>query len=149
MVSVCTDASAPYSCSWATSGLADGAYELRARATDNTGYLTVSDAVTTTVANNLLVVVSDPGDVLRGNVPLTASVYNPGLLTYSVRIEYSVAGASSWKTVCTGLLQPLTCSWATTGVANDYYDIRASVVSGARYSEASAASSGSIVKPTM
>jgi hypothetical protein len=129
-VTVCTTNAAPYTCQWATKVLADGGYDLRATATDNAGYATTSDPVTVTVANNLLVVLGDPGDVVRGSVPLTTTVYNAGVLTYTVRVEYSVAGANSWKTLCTGLAQPYTCTWATTGFTNDYYDLRSSAISG-------------------
>ena len=65
---MCTDTTAPYSCAWDTSALADGQYSLRARATDRAGYETTSDVARTTVANKLLVVLTSPGDSVRGTV---------------------------------------------------------------------------------
>lgn len=131
-VTACTSAIAPWSCSWTTTPLTDGSYDLRARATDRAGYSTTSDAVRVTVANTTLVVLSEPGDVVRGTVPLTATVYNAGGLTYTVRIEYTPAGTTNWKTICSGLASGSTCSWVTTGAAysNTEYDLRAVATSG-------------------
>lgn len=125
---LCTAAGAPYACSWNTRLGADGAYTLRAIATDNAGYTTTSETVTTTVANNLLVVLADPGDVVRGTVNLTANLYNSGLLPYAVSIQYAVAGTTTWKTLCTTLIPPYTCSWNTSAagfVQGETYDLRA------------------------
>ena len=128
---ICTDTAAPYSCAWNTKLVTDGAYSLRARATDNAGYTTIATAVSTVVANNVLVVLDNPGEFLRGTSPLTARTYNGGALALSVRIEYSVAGADSWRTVCSGLTSTVTCNWVTTAVANQEYDLRAVAVVGA------------------
>ena len=130
---LCTATTAPYSCSWNTKNVADGAYELRARATDGAGYVTVSDVVRTTVANNLLVTLSRPADVVRGTVPLTLSLFGTGSLTYTVRVEYAVAGTGTWRsaqTTCTGTSSPYSCSWNTVGLANDFYDLRAVATNG-------------------
>ena len=56
---ICTDTTAPYSCAWATGSLADGSYDLRARAVNGAGYTSLSDSVRTTVANNVVVVLAD------------------------------------------------------------------------------------------
>lgn len=122
---LCTATTAPYTCSWNTKAIADGGWTLRARATDNAGYVSTWSSVSTVVANNLLVVLDNPGDTLRGNVPLSAHVYNAGLLSLTTRIEYSVAGADNWKTACSGLGSTLSCSWASTGVTSQDYDFRA------------------------
>lgn len=130
---LCTATTSPYSCAWNTAAGADGGYSLRATATDNAGYSTTSDPVTTVVANNLTVVLADPGGVVQGTVPLTASVYNPGSLLYTVRIEYAVSGTTTWKTLCTGLQSPYSCLWLTTGsgfTQGESYDLRAVATSG-------------------
>lgn len=138
-VTLCTATAAPYSCSWSTRLVADGSYDLRARATDKAGYSTSTDSVRTIVANTFSVVLSDPGDVVRGSVPLSVTVYNPSVLPTTYRVEYSSAGAGSWHTVtgCSNLVSPYTCTWSTTGFANDYYDLRAVAVTGltSTYSE--------------
>ena len=125
---LCTTSTSPYSCSWNTKAGADGEYALRATATDNAGYTTTSDSTTTTVANNLLVVLGDPGDVLRGSVTLSATLYNAGILPYVVSIQYAVSGTTTWKTLCSNLAAPYTCSWNTassTFTQGESYDLRA------------------------
>lgn len=132
---LCTTSTSPYSCSWNTKLVADGSYDLRAIATDNAGYQTTSDTVTTQVANSLLLVLTDPGDVVKGNVTLNAAIYNPGTLTFGVTVQYMVTGSTNaWKTLCTmSATAPYTCTWNTT--LNTYtqgesYDLRAVAVSG-------------------
>jgi hypothetical protein len=126
----CTTTTAPYSCAWNTRAGADGGYDLRARAINGAGYTTVSDAVGTTVANNVLVVLGDPGDVVRGTVSLKSTVYNGGVLPWLVTVQYTTSGGSSWKTLCSGLSAPFTCSWSTTAFSNDSFDLRAVATSG-------------------
>ena len=127
---VCTATMSPYSCTWNTTAVTDGSYELRAVATDRAGYSTTSDTVSTTVANSLLVVLSSPGDVVRGTVSLPTTLYSAGTTTYTVRVEYAPAGASNWKTICANLSSPFACSWNTTPLANGEYDLRSVATAG-------------------
>lgn len=129
-VTVCTTTATPYSCSWDTRALPDRTYDLRAVATDVDGNAATSASVSTTVANNLTVVLGSPGDVVRGTVPLTATLSGAGTTSYSVRIEYAAAGTTTWKTICTKSAAPYTCDWSTTSFANQYYDLRAVATSG-------------------
>jgi chitinase len=48
---ICTDATSPYSCSWNTTGVTDGSYDVRATATDNAGNSTTS-TVTGRIVDN-------------------------------------------------------------------------------------------------
>ncbi|PNI10497.1 signal peptidase I [Arthrobacter sp. AFG7.2] len=136
-VALCTVTTAPYSCPWNTPGVPDGQYTLRASATDNAGLTATSATVSTTVANTFSVVLNDPGEVVRGTTTLSASLYSPGTSTYSVRVEYSLAGTNRWSTLCSNLAAPYNCAWNTAQFANDFYDLRAVAVSGTvtRYSE--------------
>lgn len=127
---LCTVAVAPYSCSWNTTTVADGNYDLRATTTDTASFSTTSETVSTTVANNMLVVLSSPGENVRETIPLSTTLHNTGTVTYTARVEYSLSGANSWKNVCTGLTSPYNCSWVTTGFANGDYDLRSVAVSG-------------------
>jgi hypothetical protein len=125
---LCTATTSPYSCTWNTKLVTDGQYSLRGVATDNAGYTTTSDAVTTTVANNLLITLGDPGDFVAGTVPLTATIYNAGAVTYSVTIQYAPTGTTTWSTLCTIATSPYTCSWVTSGKSFTQgadYDLRA------------------------
>ncbi len=131
---VCTDATTPFSCAWDTAPVADGAYDLRAVATDNADYSTTSNVVRTTVANKLTVVLTDPGEVVKGNVSLTTNVYGAGLLTtYTTRVEYAPAGTTGWKTACSNLVAGVgdaarSCTWDTTKVSSGSYDLRSVIV---------------------
>jgi hypothetical protein len=127
---VCTTATAPYGCSWDTRTGADGTYDIRARATNGAGYTTVSDSVRATVANSVVVVLADPGDVVRGTIPLSASVYSGGALPWLVTIQYVASGGTNWKPLCSGLSAPFSCSWPTTTATNDSFDLRAVATSG-------------------
>jgi hypothetical protein len=55
---ICTDATSPYSCSWNTTGVTDGSYDLRAVATDNAGNSATS-TVTSRVVDNTAPTASD------------------------------------------------------------------------------------------
>jgi hypothetical protein len=130
-VTACTDTTAPYTCAWSTKAVADGAYLLSAVAVDGAGHSTLSDSVRATVANTVDVTLATPADQLRGSVPLSATIQNGGTASYTVRTEYSLAGANSWKTLCTMSGAPsYGCTWATTTYANDTYDLRVVAVTG-------------------
>lgn len=127
---LCTDSVAPFSCTWNTTSGADGAHDLRVRASNAAGYSTTSELRRTTVANNVLVVLNDPGDVVRGSVPLTTTVHNGGLLPWIVTVQYAPTGTTSWKTLCSGLSSPFSCNWTTTSFANESFDLRVVATAG-------------------
>ncbi|MHA7208373.1 Ig-like domain-containing protein [Arthrobacter sp. MDT1-65] len=127
---ICTATTPPYTCSWNTGGIPDGAYTLRAVATNGIDLTTTSSEVATRVANAFTVVLADPGEVQRGTVILATALSGSGTRNYSVRVEYSPAGADRWSALCTNLVAPYDCAWNTTGFANDYYDLRAVATSG-------------------
>ena len=133
---LCTDTTGPWSCSWTTTAVADGNYELRAIATDTSGYSTTSAVVGTQVVNTLRVVLTDPGDNLRGTVPVSARVFNAPLnASLQLEIDYAVAGTGKWNQICTTLvLTSLSCNWSTP--ATGTYDLRAyAVVAGKPYTD--------------
>jgi chitinase len=127
---VCQTATTPFSCSWNTTAVADGAYDLRALAVDKAGNSTTSAVVRATVANNLTVVLARPGDILRGAVTTTTTVSSAGTLTPTVRVEYAPAGTTAWSTLCTVASAPYTCSADTAALANGTYDLRSVAVAG-------------------
>jgi signal peptidase I len=136
-ISLCTVTAAPYSCAWNTQSAPDGSYSLRAVATDNTGLTSTSGAVDTRVANAFTVALADPGEIQRGTINLATGLYSTGGGNYTVRVEYSAAGANKWSTLCNNLTPPYNCTWNTTAFANDYFDLRSVAVSSgtATYSE--------------
>jgi chitinase len=122
----CSDAATPYSCSWATAGVTDGLYDLRALARDHAGNTTGSTVRTGVRVDNVapVVTLADPGSPLGGTVALTATATDGGGIA-SVTIERSAAGANSWTTICTDATSSYSCSWDTTAVAVGNYDLRA------------------------
>lgn len=129
---LCTDTTAPYSCSWDTRLVADGAYSLRAVTTDKAGYSTTSAPVAATVGNTIGVVLADPGDFAVGSVALSTTLQNTGAGPYAVRVESAPAGTTTWTAItgCTNLATPYSCTWDTTakGFTNgESYDLRSAV----------------------
>lgn len=139
---LCTDTTAPYSCSWATQSgsTPDGPYDLRAIATDKAGYTTISEVVRTYVANSFAIILGPMDEALSGTETATMTVHNAGLAVGSPRLEYSPAGTNKWTTACTGTLllnTTTTCQWNTTTVPDGSYDLRAAIgvlLGGTRYS---------------
>ncbi|MFJ4029043.1 Ig-like domain-containing protein [Paenarthrobacter sp. NPDC089989] len=127
---LCSGTTTPLTCQWNTKAVPDGGYSLRARATDNAGLTTVSALRSTTVANSLQVVLAAPAEAVRGTVALSTTLLGAGNTAYTVRVEYSLAGANKWNTLCLNLLAPYNCTWNTALFANDTYDLRAVAVAG-------------------
>ncbi len=125
---ICTATKSPYSCSWSTTGLADGAYDLRAIATDKAGYTATSATVRTTVLNTATITLADPGDVVSGTVTLKPAI-SAGT-GWSVRVERAPLGTTAWTTICTASTSPYSCSWATASTPYGRYDLRAVATSG-------------------
>jgi chitinase len=125
---VCTDTTSPYSCSFDTTGVSDGLYDLRAVATDNGNRSTNSSVVANRRVDNTnpAVTMTDPGTPLAGTVTLGATASDPGGSgVSSVTIQRSPAGAATWTDVCTDSSSPYSCSFDTTTVGDALYDIRA------------------------
>jgi len=130
---ICTDDVAPYACPWVTTAVADGAWQLRAVATDTVGYSAISAIVTTTVVNTATVTLGAIADDVRGSVPLSVTVTGNAGATVTTRVEYSLAGAGSWSTItgcgnATGTTR--SCTWVTSGA--ETYDVRAVAVIGSQ-----------------
>lgn len=122
----CTVATAPFSCTGDTSSTPDGAYDVRAIATDGAGFATTTAATTTRVDNTApTATLTDPGTPLSGTVTLAATATDAGSGLASVKIESAPAGTSTWTTVCTDTTSPYSCSWNTAGVADGLYDLHA------------------------
>ena len=128
---ICTATVAPYSCSWVTTAVADGTYQLRAIATDTAGYSATAAAVSTIVVNAATVALTRVADPVRGSVPLTVTVTGNLGATVTTRVEYVLSGGTSWTTIpgcanATGTTR--TCTWVTSGAGT--YDVRAVAVIG-------------------
>jgi chitinase len=124
---VCTDSNSPYSCSFDTTAVTDGLYDFRAIAQNNAGGSATSTAVTNRRVDNTAPTsgVTDPGTPLRGTVSVDATGTDGGSGVANVKIQRSPAGAGTWTDICTDASSPYSCSFATTGVADGLYDLRA------------------------
>ncbi len=137
----CLDTTASYGCSWATAGVTDGVYDLRAVATDLAGNTTASATRSSIRVDNVAptVTLTDPGTPLYGTVTLTADANDGGGIA-TVVFERSLAGANSWTTICTGSAS--TCAFNTTAVTVGNYDLRARVTDNAGRTTTSAVVAG-------
>ena len=123
---LCTDTTAPYSCPWSTTLVADGDYRLRALATDVAGFSAPPAEVTTRVANPASVTLTTVPDIVRGTVPLSATITGAGNRSVSSAFQHRVDGATTWTTIigCSAVAGTApSCSWAT-GTLADLYDVR-------------------------
>jgi hypothetical protein len=123
----CSDTTSPYACSWDTTAVSDGLYDLRAVTTDNAGNATNSSTVTSRRVDNTppTAGLTDPGSPLRGTVTLNATGTDGGSGVLNVQIQRAPTGTSTWATICTDATSPYSCSWNTAGVTDGGYDLRA------------------------
>jgi hypothetical protein len=125
-IDACADSTSAYSCSWDTTGAADGVYELRALATDMAGNQLAATTQTNKRVDNVVpaVALTNPGSPLTGTVTLNATASDGGGVA-SVVFERSPTGANTWTTICTDATAAYSCSFNTTTVADGAYDLRA------------------------
>jgi chitinase len=125
---MCSDTTSPYSCSYDTTGLADGQYDFRSVATDNAGNTANSTVYSGAIVDNTAptVSVTDPGQYLKGTITVDATAGDgAGSGVANVKIQRSPAGAGTWTDICTDTTSPFQCSWNTTAVSDGLYDLRA------------------------
>jgi hypothetical protein len=133
----CTATSAPYDCTWSTSGaVADGTYDLQAIATDAAGNPTADTRAGVVVDNTPpSVSLPAPGAVLKRTVNFTGSASDAGgsgLATAAV--QYRPAGGGTWTNACA----PATCPWDTAAAVTDgRYDLRITATDAAGNTNAS------------
>ncbi|MCY1018159.1 Ig-like domain-containing protein [Pyxidicoccus sp. MSG2] len=132
-----SDAYAPYSLSWDTTLVANGAYTLTAKAVDTTGNVTQSSSVAVTVANETVpptvaITAPAPGAVLLGTVTLTADATDNVGVT---RVEL-YRGSTL---IATDYTAPYSVTWDTRTVANGAYALTAKAYDAARNTTTSAA----------
>lgn len=146
---VCTATAAPYSCSWATAGLADGAYKVRAIATDKASNAATSAVVSNRVVDNTAPAAAlvDPGATLIvGDVALSATASDATSGVAKVTFQRAPAGATTWTDICTSTSSPYGCTWTATAGT---YDLRAVVVDAAGNTTTTAALRRQVVADTV
>jgi chitinase len=130
-----TDACASAACTWNTSGLADGRYDLRITATDGAGNTSASAPITNVAMDNHAPAISslpNPGPAGAAvTLSATTSDATGGTGVASVAYQYRPSGGGAWVAACTGSTTPFSCSWNTSGVAEGTYDVQATATDGA------------------
>jgi Bacterial Ig domain/Bacterial Ig-like domain len=123
----CTATSSPYTCSFDTTVLADGLYDLRSVASDVAGNTTTSTTVPSRRIDNTApaVTLGDPGAFIRATITLTATPSDSGSGVASVAIQRAPTGTTTWTTVCTAAATPYSCTLNTAGLADGGYDLQA------------------------
>ena len=123
---LCTDAATPFTtCTGNVDGLADGAYDFRAVATDLAG-----NTLGSTVQTNRRVDTDGPvtsvttptaGTRVSGNVTLTAAAVDPvGVAS----VQFQVFYLGVWFTFCTDYSASYSCTGDSTQVADGTYQVR-------------------------
>ena len=131
----CTASSAPFSCTFDTSGLTEGAgYDFRAVATDGAS----NSATSATIVNRILdktapsASITAPAAVLTGAITVSGTASDTGGSGLpSVTFEYRTAGTGSWTEICVDPTSPYSCPFTTSTVADGLYDFRLVATDGA------------------
>ena len=113
---ICTDTSSSYSCSWNTTGVADGSYDLRARATDTLGKVSTSAVVASRAVDNVTSPVATDIQGTNGGTSGRLDTNDTIAFTYSQTI-LKTSISSAW----TGTTLNLTVRVVDNGTS-DYLD---------------------------
>jgi chitinase len=125
---ICQGTGSPVRCTWQTSGLQAGSYDLRATATDALGH----SASSTLAARSLSYttpapqIESPPAAVSRGDITLQAGAVDPfGAGIARVVFQARTAGTTTWIDVCSDDTAPYACTQSSTTTADGVYELRA------------------------
>ena len=130
---ICSQATSPAACTWNTTTVADGLYDLRTQGTDAAGNVGTSTIVANRRIdnNNPTVTMTDPGAAIRGTVSLQSTTGDGnGSGVQSVLYQYKPSASATWVTACTSATTPFSCNWNTTVLAAGLYDLRAIATDG-------------------
>jgi hypothetical protein len=147
---VCTDTSSPYSCSWDTTGVSDGLYDLRAFSMDSAGNTTASSVVANRRVDNTApaATMTNPGSPIIGTKSFDGTATDGGSGVASLTFQVSPIGAGTWSDMCSDTTSPYSCSYDTTGLADGQYDFRSLATDNAGNTGNSTVYSGAIVDNT-
>jgi hypothetical protein len=146
---ICTDNAAPYECTGMdTTAVPDGLYEARAIATDGAGFSTTSAVLTNIRVDNTppsTATLNATAATLSGSPTLSGTGADTGSGVAAWIGQYSLAGANSWTDACSDSATPFSCAWATAGVMDGRYDLRALVRDGAGGERASTVQTNRVI----
>lgn len=132
--SACTQGSGTFTCTWDTSAIVYGTFDLRAVMTQGNGVVVTStSAVNVTVDNvNGSVSVTSPtsSSRVRGTaVAVSASASSTAGVT-SVRLETRSSPNGTFAPLCTVSAAPYSCAWDTSAITYGTYEVRAVMLQG-------------------
>jgi hypothetical protein len=128
-VTIASDTTMPWSTSLDTTTLADGLYDFRAIATDQTGHTGTSPIranirIDNTAPAGSLVTPASGATVGGTSVGLSGSYSDSGSGVASVRYELRPTGGGSWTTIATATSAPFSANWDPTTVSSGSYDMQ-------------------------
>jgi chitinase len=128
---ICAPAAAPYPCSWDSTGVADGLYDLRAVALDGSGYSRTDAVAARRVDNTAPATSVSVAAALTGTATVSATATDAGSGVISVALEARPASGGAWTPICTKAGAPYSCAWNTTSLADGAWDVRATATDAA------------------
>jgi Bacterial Ig domain len=147
---ICTDGSSPYSCSWDTTGVADGLYDLRALTTDNADNTKASSVVANRRVDNTAptAAMTNPGATITGTKSFDGTASDTGSGVASLTFQVSPTGLNTWSDLCSDTTSPYACSYDSTALADGQYDFRSLAADNAGNTGTSTVYAGPIVDNT-
>ena len=121
---ICTQGSAPYTCSWATTSVTNGSYDLRAVATSGSTTITSTTAGTDVDNASPTVTLHDPGTPLRGTVTFATTAADALSGMARVVVQYALTGSSTYTDLCSSTAAPYSCGFDTSALADGSYSFR-------------------------
>jgi hypothetical protein len=128
-VTIASDTTLPWGTSLDTTALADGLYDFRAVATDQTGHTGTSPLRTNIRIDNTspagsITTPANGATVGGPSVALGGSYSDAGSGVASVRYELRPTGGGLWSTIATSTSAPFSATWDATTVTTGSYDLR-------------------------
>lgn len=125
-IPVCNSTTSPLTCTYDTTTIGDGPYEVQLVVTDNAGNQTTTPTVTPINVDNTAptVTMTNPGTPL-GGIDLLGSTTGDASGIATVLYQYKTSAGAVWFTACTGPTTPFSCNFNTASVADGLYDFRA------------------------
>lgn len=123
---ICTDTTPAYSCSFNSTGAADGLYDFRAAATDNAGNVAYSATSSSHRIDNTspTAIADNPGLWIRGLATLGGSGSDSGSGLATLVLEGRLVGDPTWALLQTNAGPTVSVSYDTTTLLDDDYEIR-------------------------
>ncbi|MEX5257389.1 Ig-like domain-containing protein [Kocuria arenosa] len=151
----CAAQTGQYSCSWSTTTVSSGDYDLRAVAVSGSGnsattsYSAIRADVLIDNTAPTPVTMTDPGSPLSGTRTFAATAADAHSGIGQVVLQYASAGSTSYQQLCVITEEPYSCRFDTTRLDNGTYSFRAVATDAAGNTTTSAAVTNRAVDNTV